>query len=169
METDLVQANQRLTEANELITQLQLRIAEAEEAVDANIRLQQAVDRLTTEAATMIAQFQVRIVEGDKAIVRCIDLQIEVDRLRGELLAVKTPDVWDQLVEGWLVSDIGKRTLGLPEVDLTGFQLGVERQNFRLIQLSYANIVAALDRAGTPVTPAEQQQIQSLLTSLDFA
>lgn len=121
-----------------------------------------------TEANQIIQQLQLRVAEGDVARDRCFDLERQIEQLNAKLAAVKTSDVWDKLTEGWMNSAIGKRALLTPGVDLTGFHMGVDRQNFKLVQLAYAQVLEMLKLAGVPATVKEQQEIGILLKTLGF-
>jgi hypothetical protein len=125
-------------------------------------------NRLREQAQT-IAEFSTL---ADRAILlesKVLDQQQIIAQLNAQLANVKTPDTWDKLTEGWMNSAIGKRALLTPGVDLTGFQMGVDRQNFKLIQLAYAQILEMLKLAGVAATISEQQEIGILLKTLGFA
>lgn len=130
--------------------------------------LEQTETRLTEALSTIEAQANA-LSELPELREENSVLQQQIATLEIQLAQFKNPTVWDALAEGWLMSSIGKRALLTPGVDLTGFQIGVDRQNFKLVKYNYGNILEALKIAGVPATPAEQQEIGLLLQRLGFA
>ena len=118
---------------------------------------------------TQIAEYELVAAEAVQLRDRCFDLDKQVADLTAMLGKLKGPEVFTALAKGWMRSAIGKRANDNPKVDLTGFHLGVTRNDFELIQISYANILETLKADGAPATKAEMQEIGILLKTLGFA
>jgi hypothetical protein len=121
------------------------------------------------ELETQVGEYQVVAAEAVQLRDRCFDLDKQVTELTAMLGKLKGPEAFTSLAKGWMKSEIGKRANDNPKIDLTGFHLGVTRNDFELIQIAYANILETLKADGQPATPAEQRQIGILLKTLGFA
>lgn len=136
------------------------------EAIPALEGARDALELIVVDRDSQIAQYQLIAAEAVRLRDQVADLQMQVIALQP---LVKLPDRFIALTKAWMESSLGKRAALTPEVDLIGFQMGVDHQDFEVVQLAYKSILAAFAAKGAPATMKEQQEIGALLKRLGFA
>lgn len=122
-----------------------------------------------TEAQATIEAQAAALSEVPSLREQHLEMSQHIVVLEVKLAEMQNPDKWDDLIDGWMKSSLGRRTMSNPKIDTSGFDMGVHRQNFKLIRTNYHNILAAWIQEGHPATAQEQQEIGLLLQRLGFA